>query len=213
MEITDEKLLRIALITALIGIIGLIILTPSIEVKKISIKDITRSMIDEKVSIQGVITDISQSSSKTSYFLTINDGETQITLIIFEKQVAEISSRNLNIGDFKNKKVVSILSGGNMDVITMSSVVQHGLIQRGRIFTVSVLLPDKPGELVKVASVIADKQGNCVRLEHNQFVTTNRNSAVELRITIEAYGNEHKQEIVQALEEKGYRPKLVNASL
>ncbi|MCI7276025.1 MAG: threonine ammonia-lyase [Cuneatibacter sp.] len=115
--------------------------------------------------------------------------------------------------DFKNKKVVSILSGGNMDVITMSSVVQHGLIQRGRIFTVSVLLPDKPGELVKVASVIADKQGNCVRLEHNQFVTTNRNSAVELRITIEAYGNEHKQEIVQALEEKGYRPKLVNASL
>ena len=105
MEITDEKLLRIALITALIGIIGLIILTPSIEVKKISIKDITRSMIDEKVSIQGVITDISQSSSKTSYFLTINDGETQITLIIFEKQVAEISSRNLNIGDFKNKKV------------------------------------------------------------------------------------------------------------
>ena len=115
--------------------------------------------------------------------------------------------------DFKNKKVVSILSGGNMDVITMSSVVQHGLIQRGRIFTVSVLLPDKPGELVKVASVIADKQGNCVRLELNQFVTTNRNSAVELRITLEAYGNEHKQEIVQALEEKGYRPKLVNASL
>ena len=105
MEITDEKLLRIALITALIGIIGLIIFTPSIEVKKVSINDITRSMIDEKVSIQGVITDIVQSSSKTNYFLTISDGESQITLILFEKQVAEISSRNLNIEDFKNKKV------------------------------------------------------------------------------------------------------------
>ncbi|MCI6995033.1 OB-fold nucleic acid binding domain-containing protein [uncultured Methanobrevibacter sp.] len=105
MEITDEKLLRIALITALIGIIGLIIFTPSIEVKKVSINDITRSMIDEKVSIQGVITDIVQSSSKTNYFLTISDGESQITLIVFEKQVAEISSRNLNIEDFKNKKV------------------------------------------------------------------------------------------------------------
>ena len=105
MEITDEKLLRIALITALIGIIGLIIFTPSIEDKKVSINDITRSMIDEKVSIQGVITDIAQSSSKTNYFLTISDGESQITLIVFEKQVAEISSRNLNIEDFKNKKV------------------------------------------------------------------------------------------------------------
>ena len=105
MDITDEKLLRIALITALIGIIGLIIFTPSIEVKKVSINDITRSMIDEKVSIQGVITDIVQSSSKTNYFLTISDGESQITLIVFEKQVAEISSRNLNIEDFKNKKV------------------------------------------------------------------------------------------------------------
>ena len=105
MEIIDEKLLRIALITALIGIIGLIIFTPSIEVKKVSINDITRSMIDEKVSIQGVITDIVQSSSKTNYFLTISDGESQITLIVFEKQVAEISSRNLNIEDVKNKKV------------------------------------------------------------------------------------------------------------
>ena len=105
MEITDEKLLRIALITALIGIIGLILFTPSIEVKKVDIKDITRSMIDEKVSIQGVITDIAQSSSKTNYFLTISDGKAKITLIIFEKQVAEITSRNLDIEDFENNKV------------------------------------------------------------------------------------------------------------
>ncbi|MCQ2971381.1 OB-fold nucleic acid binding domain-containing protein [Methanobrevibacter gottschalkii] len=105
MRITDEKLLRISLITALIGIIGLIIFTPSIEVKKIDIKDITRSMIDEKVSVRGIITDIKESSSKTNYFLTISDGESRITLIIFEKQVSEITSRNLDIGDFKNKKV------------------------------------------------------------------------------------------------------------
>ena len=107
------------------------------------------------------------------------------------------------------KKVVSILSGGNMDVITMSSIVQHGLIERGRIFTVSVQLPDKPGELVNVASVIAKEQGNVIRLEHNQFVSINRNTAVELVITLEAFGHEHKKAIVKALEKKGYNPKLI----
>lgn len=109
----------------------------------------------------------------------------------------------------QNKKIVSILSGGNMDVITMSSVVQNGLIQRGRIFTVSVLLPDKPGELVKVSQIIADQQGNVIKLDHNQFVSINRNAAVELRITLEAFGMEHKAQIVDSLEKAGYRPKLV----
>ena len=115
--------------------------------------------------------------------------------------------------DFKNKKVVSILSGGNMDVITMSSVVQHGLIQRDRIFTVSVLIPDKPGELVRVASIIAENQGNVIKLEHNQFVSTNRNAAVELKITLEAFGTDHKNQIVKALETAGCRPKVIRASL
>lgn len=109
----------------------------------------------------------------------------------------------------KDKKVVSILSGGNMDVITLSSVVQHGLIQRGRVFTVSVLLPDRPGQLVNVASIVAKAQGNVIRLDHNQFVTTNRNSAVELTITMEAFGHEHKDQIVEALREEGYTPKLI----
>ncbi|HHV13882.1 MAG TPA: threonine ammonia-lyase [Clostridiales bacterium] len=108
----------------------------------------------------------------------------------------------------KDKKVVSILSGGNMDIITVSSVVQHGLIQRGRVFTVSVLLPDRPGELVNVASIIAKHQGNVIRLDHNQFVSINRNSAVELTITMETFGHEHKKEIVQALTDHGYNPKL-----
>lgn len=115
--------------------------------------------------------------------------------------------------DCKGKKVVCVLSGGNMDVITMSSIVQHGLIQRDRIFSVSVLLPDKPGELVQVAQTIAEAQGNVIKLEHNQFVSTNRNTAVELRITMEAFGTEHKQEILKALEKKGYRPRLIGAKL
>ena len=115
--------------------------------------------------------------------------------------------------DLKGKKAVAILSGGNMDVITMSSIVQHGLIQRDRIFSVSVLLPDKPGELVRVAATIADAQGNVIKLEHNQFVSTNRNAAVELRITMEAFGTEHKNEIMKALEDEGFRPREIGAKL
>ena len=117
--------------------------------------------------------------------------------------------KHLNV---KDKKIVCILSGGNMDIITMSSVVQHGLIQRDRIFSLSVLLPDKPGELVHVASVIAKENGNVIRLDHNQFVSTNRSAAVELKITLEAFGTEHKNQIVKALEEAGYKPRLIRAN-
>lgn len=113
----------------------------------------------------------------------------------------------------KNKKIVSILSGGNMDVITMSSVVSQGLIFRDRIFTVSVLLPDKPGELSKVADIIAKESGNVIKLEHNQFVSINRNAAVELRITLEAFGTEHKKQIIDKLEKNGYKPKVVRTNI
>lgn len=113
----------------------------------------------------------------------------------------------------KDKKIVSILSGGNMDVITMSSVVQQGLVQRSRIFTVSVLLPDKPGELVKVAQIIANANGNVIKLDHNQFVSINRKATVELRITIEAFGHEHKEQIVSELEKNGLRPRLVKVNI
>lgn len=118
--------------------------------------------------------------------------------------------KHLNV---QNKKIVSILSGGNMDVITMSSVVQQGLVLRDRIFSVSVLLPDKPGELSRVSDVIARQNGNVIKLEHNQFVSINRNAAVELRITMEAYGTEHKNQIIAALEENGYKPKVVRANI
>ena len=113
----------------------------------------------------------------------------------------------------KDKRVVSILSGGNMDVITMSSVVQKGLILRDRIFTVSIQLPDKPGELCRVAGVVAGVQANVIKLDHNQFISSNRNAAVEIRITMEAFGTEHKKQIIGALRDAGYEPNLIQAVL
>jgi len=147
--------------------------------------------------------------------ITIDDSELVVSFLDMlenHKMVVENSGlltvAALKHLDAEGKKVVAILSGGNMDVITVSSVVQHGLIQRGRIFTLSVLLPDKPGELVNVASIIAENQGNVIRLDHNQFVSINRNSAVELTITMEAFGHEHKDKIIKALRAQGYDPKV-----
>lgn len=147
--------------------------------------------------------------------ITVEDAELVVAFLDMvenHKMVVENSGlltvaalKHLNV---KDKKVVSILSGGNMDIITMSSVVQQGLIFRDRVFTVSVLLPDKPGELYKVAGIVAAQNGNVIKLEHNQFVSTNRNAAVELRITMEAFGTEHKEQIIAALEKEGYRPRL-----
>ena len=147
--------------------------------------------------------------------ITIEDSELIVTFLDMlenHKMLVENSGllsvaalKHLNVTD---KKVVCILSGGNMDVITFASLVQHGLIERERIFTVSVLLPDKPGELVNVSKVIAEHQGNIIKLEHNQFVSINRNVAVELVITMEAFGHEHKEKIIDALTKKGYNPKL-----
>ena len=148
--------------------------------------------------------------------ITIEDSELIVAFLDMvenHKMVVENSGlltvaalKHLNV---QKKKIVSILSGGNMDVITMSSIVQHGLIQRDRVFTVSVLLPDKPGELAKISALLAEEHGNIIKLEHNQFISINRNAAVELRITMEAFGTEHKNQIVSALTSAGYRPKLV----
>ena len=152
--------------------------------------------------------------------ITVSDDELVVAFLDMvenHKMVVENSGlltvaalKHLNV---EGKKIVSVLSGGNMDVITMASVVQHGLIQRDRIFTISVLLPDRPGELVRVASVIAEEQGNVIKLEHNQFVSTNRNAAVELTITLEAFGTDHKMRIIKALKEHGYNPVQKVASL
>ena len=152
--------------------------------------------------------------------ITVDDEELVVAFLDMvenHKMVVEnsglLSVAALRHIDCKDKKVVCVLSGGNMDVITMSSVVQHGLILRNRIFTVSVLLPDKPGELSRVSGVIASEGGNVIRLEHNQFVSINRTAAVELRITLEAFGTEHKEKILAALEKEGYRPNVVQTEI
>lgn len=151
--------------------------------------------------------------------ITVEDSELTVTFLDMvenHKMIVENSGlltvaalKHLNV---EKKKIVAVLSGGNMDVITMASVVQHGLVQRDRVFTVSILLPDKPGELAKVSALLAQEKGNVIKLEHNQFISINRNAAVELKITIEAFGPEHKSTIVKALNEAGYRPKLVKAT-
>ena len=110
----------------------------------------------------------------------------------------------LNHLDCRGKNVAAVLSGGNMDVITVASLVQHGLINRGRVFTFSVQLPDRPGELLRVAGIVARENGNIIKLEHNQFVNINRQSGVELRVTLEAFGHSHKASILQAMREAGY---------
>ena len=114
--------------------------------------------------------------------------------------------------DFKGKKVVSVLSGGNMDVLTMATVVQNGLMQRDRIFTVSVMLPDKPGQLAAVSALIAKEQGNVIKLEHNVFANVNRTAGVELTITLESFGTEHKDQIIKALEAAGYCPVITKTN-
>lgn len=152
--------------------------------------------------------------------ITVEDEELVVAFLDMvenHKMIAENSGlltvaalKHLNVRD---KRIVSIISGGNMDVITMSSVVQQGLILRDRIFTVSVLLPDRPGELSRVADVIAKENGNVIKLEHNQFVSINRNAAVELRITLEAFGTDHKKQIIDALYKNGYQPKTVRTNI
>lgn len=152
--------------------------------------------------------------------ITIEDEELVVAFLDMvenHKMIAENSGlltvAALKHLEVKGKKIVSILSGGNMDVITMSSVVQQGLILRDRIFTVSVLLPDKPGELSRVSDVIAKQNGNVIKLEHNQFISINRSAAVELRITLEAFGTEHKQQIIDTLEKENYKPKVVRTNI
>ncbi len=152
-------------------------------------------------------------------FLTIEDDElVDAFLDIMEnhKMIVEnaglLSVAALRHLDCQGKNAVSILSGGNMDVITMASLVQYGLINRGRVFTFSVMLPDRPGELLHVAEIVAKQKGNIIKLEHNQFVSINRLSKVELRVTLEAFGLEHKAAILQALQNEGYDAQSVDST-
>ena len=151
--------------------------------------------------------------------ITVDDSELTLSFLDMaenHKMIVENSGlltvATLKHLDFKGKKVVSVLSGGNMDVLTMATVVQNGLMQRDRIFTVSVMLPDKPGQLAAVSALIAKEQGNVIKLEHNVFANVNRAAGVELTITLESFGTEHKDQIIKALETAGYCPVISKTS-
>ncbi len=151
--------------------------------------------------------------------LTIDDSELTFSFLDMaenHKMIVENSGlltvSALKHLEFKNKKVVSVLSGGNMDVLTMATMVQNGLMQRDRIFTVSVMLPDKPGQLAAVSALIAKLQGNVIKLDHNVFANVNRAVGVQLTITMESFGTDHKNQIVQALKDAGYPTEVARTS-
>ena len=157
--------------------------------------------------------------ANVDHVITVDDSELTLSFLDMaenHKMIVETSGlltvAALKHLDFKGKKVVSVLSGGNMDVLTMATVVQNGLMQRDRIFTVSVMLPDKPGQLAAVSSLIAKEQGNVIKLEHNVFANVNRTAGVELTITLESFGTEHKDQIIKALEAAGYCPVITKTN-
>ena len=156
--------------------------------------------------------------ANVDHVITVDDSELTLSFLdMAENHKIVENSGLLTVAalkhlDFKGKKVVSVLSGGNMDVLTMATVVQNGLMQRDRIFTVSVMLPDKPGQLAAVSSLIAKEQGNVIKLEHNVFANVNRTAGVELTITLESFGTEHKDQIIKALEAAGYCPVITKTN-
>ena len=157
--------------------------------------------------------------ANVDHVITVDDSELTLSFLDMaenHKMIVENSGlltvAALKHLDFKGKKVVSVLSGGNKDVLTMATVVQNGLMQRDRIFTVSVMLPDKPGQLAAVSSLIAKEQGNVIKLEHNVFANVNRTAGVELTITLESFGTEHKDQIIKALEAAGYCPVITKTN-
>ena len=157
--------------------------------------------------------------ANVDHVITVDDSELTLSFLDMaenHKMIVENSGlltvAALKHLDFKGKKVVSVLSGGNMDVLTMATVVQNGLMQRDRIFTVSVILPDKPGQLAAVSSLIAKEQGNVIKLEHNVFANVNRTAGVELTITLESFGTENKDQIIKALEAAGYCPVITKTN-
>lgn len=150
--------------------------------------------------------------------VTVSDYELMAAfLILVEKHkiVSEnsgiLSVAGLKKLNVKGKKIISIISGGNIDVLTISSMINKGLIARGRIFTFAVDLPDKPGQLVAVSQILSKQNANVIRLEHNQFKNLDRFHEVELQVTVETNGEEHINKITEEFKKRGYRIKRLNS--
>lgn len=149
--------------------------------------------------------------------ITVSDYELMdafLLLVEKHKLVAEnsgiLSLAALKKLNEKNKKVVSLISGGNIDVLTISSMINKGLIARGRIFTFTVQLLDKPGELEYVSHVLSQCNANVIGVEHNQFKNFARFSEVELRVTCETNGEKHIQRIINTFAKEGYEITRIN---
>lgn len=149
--------------------------------------------------------------------ITIDDSELVgvfLDMIEKHKMVVEnaglLTVAALSHIDCAGKNVVSVLSGGNMDIITMDSLVEHGLVERGRVFTLSLILRDRPGELARAAEIAAKCRASVIKLDHNRFVSINRQSAVELKLTLEAFGHEHKEKIITAYKNEGYEVRTLS---
>ena len=143
--------------------------------------------------------------------------ETFLLLVEKHKIVAENSgilpvaaAKKLNV---KGKKVVAVVSGGNIDVLTISSMINKGLIMRGRIFTFSVQLTDKPEELLKVSEILSKQNANVIKLEHNQFKNLSRFKDVELQVTVETNGEEHIHKITEIFKKEGYEIERLNSQM
>ncbi|NLC63155.1 MAG: pyridoxal-phosphate dependent enzyme, partial [Thermoanaerobacterales bacterium] len=115
--------------------------------------------------------------------------------------------KKINIKE--NKKTVCLVSGGNIDVLTISSMINQGLYTRGRILCFSVDLPDKPGELMKVSKILADLNENVIKLDHNQLKALNRLTEVQLEVTVETNNHKHIELIISELQNAGYKIKKV----
>ena len=139
--------------------------------------------------------------------------ESFLLLVEKHKLVAEASGvvslaalKNLKV---KNKNVCCILSGGNIDMLTISTLINNGLVSKGRLFCFSVELKNVPGELLKISEILAKENANVVKLEHNQFKAINRIHNVLLEVTVETNGHEHIEKIINSFEREKYSIKFM----
>ncbi len=148
--------------------------------------------------------------------VTVSENEiAKAILILLEraKQVVEpagaVAVAALMSGKAKAKgKTVAILSGGNMDPLLLQRVIRHGLSASDRYTNFAVMLPDRPGQLALTAEVIADAHANVIEVLHTRHGNGLQISEVELNLSVETSGPEHRLEVVKALQKAGLKPRL-----
>ena len=151
--------------------------------------------------------------------VTVSENEiAKAILVLLEraKQVVEpagaVGVAALIAGKLKLKgKTVVILSGGNMDPLLLQRVVRHGLAAAERYTTISVMLPDRPGQLALTAEVIAKANANVVEVLHTRHGLGLKISEVELNLSVETSGHEHTLEVLKALKQAGLKPRIIEA--